>query len=300
MLVQSQRQVLPVVTDYQGYYVAMQPFTTGLTSTDYVSTDLLYNPATKKLTVTNLVVSSLSYANGQAFVSGGGSGLDSTALAAYTGNIRAGNLNATTIYANNWYWGNGSAFSGPQGPTGATGPSNGPTGATGPTGITNYSNSNVAAYLTTYTGNLAVNYLTVTNNFSLGGVGTIETVLETVTVNTYPATTENINILNGSVILYNSASQNNFIINVRGNSTTTLNNLMNTGQSISLTVMITNTSTGYFLAGFQIDGTTVLPQWAAGVQPSSGNINSTDIYSFTMIKTGNAAFKVFGSQAKFA
>jgi hypothetical protein len=75
---------------------------------------------------------------------------------------------------------------------------------------------------------------------------------------------------------------------------------MNTGQSLTIAFAVTNGSTAYYQTSLQIDGSSVTPKWQGGSSPTSGNTNSIDIYSITIIKTGNAAFTVWESQTKFA
>ncbi len=64
--------------------------------------------------------------------------------------------------------------------------------------------------------------------------------------------------------------------------------------------MVTNGSTAYYANAFQIDGVSVTPKWNAGVIPSSGNSNSIDLYTFTIIKTASGTYTVLGAQTKFA
>jgi hypothetical protein len=75
---------------------------------------------------------------------------------------------------------------------------------------------------------------------------------------------------------------------------------MSNGQAITVAFLVTNGSTAYKPTVFQEDGSAVTPKWNGGSAPSAGNANSIDIYSYTIVKTGNAAFTAFGSQTKFA
>ena len=69
---------------------------------------------------------------------------------------------------------------------------------------------------------------------------------------------------------------------------------------MTVVFMYTNTGTAYYASGFQIDGSSVTPKWQNGTVPSSGNTNSVDIYTYTIIKTGSATYTVLASQTKFA
>ena len=63
---------------------------------------------------------------------------------------------------------------------------------------------------------------------------------------------------------------------------------------------MTQGATAYYNNGWQIDGTPVVPKWQGGTAPTAGNASSIDVYTYTIVKTGSAAFTVFASQTKFA
>jgi hypothetical protein len=75
---------------------------------------------------------------------------------------------------------------------------------------------------------------------------------------------------------------------------------MSIGQALTIVFINTTTATAYYQTAFQIDGSSVTPEWQGGTAPSSGNANSIDIYTFTIIKTANATYTVLGSQVRFA
>jgi hypothetical protein len=75
---------------------------------------------------------------------------------------------------------------------------------------------------------------------------------------------------------------------------------MATGQSLTIAILVTIGATQYRQTGFQIDGSNVTPKWQNGVAPTTGNANSIDIYSVTIVKTGNATFTAFEAQTRFA
>jgi hypothetical protein len=111
--------------------------------------------------------------------------------------------------------------------------------------------------------------------------------------------TINVDTLTASVEYYTGAATGNWTLNVRGSSTTTLNSTMAVGEQISIVYLNTNTGTAYYPTGFTIDGSAVTPKWLGGTAPSSGNINSIDVYVYTIIKTASG-FTVLASQNKFA
>jgi len=124
---------------------------------------------------------------------------------------------------------------------------------------------------------------------------------ETATISATAATgTIQFDTLTQAVLYYTSNAAGNWAVNVRGNSGTTLNSLMSTGQSISITFLVTQGATPYFNNAFTVDGASVIPRWQSGITPTSGNANSVDIYSYVVVKTANATFTVFASIARFA
>jgi hypothetical protein len=75
---------------------------------------------------------------------------------------------------------------------------------------------------------------------------------------------------------------------------------MNTNDSMTVAFLVTQGSTPYYNSAVTIDGSSVTPEWQGGSAPSAGNASSVDIYSYTIIKTGSAAFTVFAAQTQFA
>lgn len=114
--------------------------------------------------------------------------------------------------------------------------------------------------------------------------------------------TINFNINTSAVWYYTTNATGNFVINVRGDASTTLNSLLTTGDSITVVFLNTNGSTAYYNTSVQVDGTTsgVTTKWQGGTAPSSGNASSIDAYSYNIIKTANATFTVLASQTRFA
>ena len=134
------------------------------------------------------------------------------------------------------------------------------------------------------------------------GTTEIQQILEKITVSATAATgTINYDLLdNSSVTYYTSNASGNWTLNVRGNSTTSLDSIMSTGEVLTIAFLVTNGATPYRQTAFQIDGSSVTPKWQGGTAPSAGNANSIDIYSITIIKTANATFTALESLTKFA
>jgi hypothetical protein len=139
---------------------------------------------------------------------------------------------------------------------------------------------------------------------TLTGTTKVAQLLETTTISTSAVTaTQNYDVItNGAVTYVTASNTSNYTLNVRGDESTTLNSVMSTGQALTIAHLVTNGGTAYYLTALEIDGTTsgVTLEWQNGSAPSAGNVNSVDIYSITIIKTGNAAFTAFAAQTRFA
>jgi len=124
---------------------------------------------------------------------------------------------------------------------------------------------------------------------------------EIATVSATAATgTINYDVTTQSVIYYTSNAAANWTVNFRASSGTSLNTAMTTGQSVTAAFLVTQGATAYYNNVVQVDGSTVTPKYQGGTAWAAGNASSIDVYMYTIVKTGNAAFTVFTSQTKFA
>ena len=130
---------------------------------------------------------------------------------------------------------------------------------------------------------------------------TLSAAAETVTIAATAATgTVNFDVSTQSILYYTSNASANWTLNIRGSSSVTLNSIMSTGQSVTVTHLVTQGSTAYYNSALTIDGSSVTPKWSGGSAPAAGNVNGVDVYSYTIIKTGSGSFTVFASQTRFA
>jgi len=124
---------------------------------------------------------------------------------------------------------------------------------------------------------------------------------EIATVSATAATgTINYDVTTQSVIYYTTAASANWTVNFRASSGTSLNTAMTTGQSVTAAFLVTQGATAYYNSAVQVDGSSVTPKYQGGTAWAAGNASSIDVYMYTIVKTGNAAFTVFTSQTKFA
>lgn len=107
-------------------------------------------------------------------------------------------------------------------------------------------------------------------------------------------------VLNQQILYYTVNSTGNFVINLRGNSSTTLNSVLSVGECITVVFMFPNGAAAYYNTSVLIDGAATTTRWQGGSAPSSGNINSVDVYSYAIMKIADGTFNVFASQTRTA
>jgi hypothetical protein len=136
---------------------------------------------------------------------------------------------------------------------------------------------------------------------TFNGQGKIESVAEKVTTAAIAATgTIAYDVLTQAVLNYTTAASGNWTLNVRGDGSNSLNSIMDAGESVTIAFVTAQTGTAYYNSAFQIDGSSVTPEWQGGAAPTAGNINSLDTYSYTIIKTADATFTVLAALTQFA
>jgi hypothetical protein len=131
------------------------------------------------------------------------------------------------------------------------------------------------------------------------GTMKVQQALEKITITAAaPAATQHFDWLTQAIQYFTTAGANNWTLNVRGNSGTTLDSLMAVGESITLTVMATMTGTPYYASAMNIDGSAVTPKWVGGTAPTSGDASCINLYTYTIVKTATATFTVIASKGK--
>lgn len=120
-----------------------------------------------------------------------------------------------------------------------------------------------------------------------------------------PATgTINIDALTSTVWYYTSDASANHTINIRGNSGSTLNSILATGDSITVVWMINNGTTAFYPTTIQIDTAAITPNWLNGSRPpAASQANQTaglDVFTFTIIKTtATPTYRVLGAWSQY-
>jgi len=136
---------------------------------------------------------------------------------------------------------------------------------------------------------------------TFNGQGKIQSVAEKVTTAATAATgTVNYDVLTQAVLNFTSDAAANYTLNIRGDGSNSLDSIMDTGESVTIAHIVKQGSSAYYNNVVQIDGSSVTPEWQGGSAPSGGNVNSLDVYTYTIIKTGSATFTVLAAQTQYA
>ncbi len=112
--------------------------------------------------------------------------------------------------------------------------------------------------------------------------------------------TINIDFASNASILRTGNATGNFVLNVRGTPTTTMNDIMAVGEVATVSFMATMGSTPYYATAYQVDGVAITPKWQGGTAVTAGQASSINMYTITLVKTGSATYTSFASMTKFA
>jgi hypothetical protein len=134
---------------------------------------------------------------------------------------------------------------------------------------------------------------------TLNGESKIFGVFENAFITTTFQTTLNYDVLSQAVFYANVADTSNFTVNLRGNSSTPLNTALAVGESVTVALLNKNDNTTYYNNVIQVDGTTVTAIWQGGTAPTAGNASSTDVYTYTALKTAASTYVVLASITQF-
>tara|TARA_S200000501_G_scaffold365508_1_gene399034 strand:+ start:8655 stop:9278 length:624 start_codon:yes stop_codon:yes gene_type:complete len=106
-----------------------------------------------------------------------------------------------------------------------------------------------------------------------------------------------INLNNGMVHLFNDA--NNAVCSPNIISNNGINTDLAVGKAISVMVISKQDNSSYYANHVKIDHADVVEEWLCGVTPTTGGTSGYDIYTYNIMKTGDAAFTVFANQVNY-
>jgi hypothetical protein len=124
-------------------------------------------------------------------------------------------------------------------------------------------------------------------------------VAEGATISSTFQTTLNYDCNTQAVYYSTGAAAANFTVNLRGDASNSLNASLAIGEAVTVALLSAQNNTTYYNNVLQIDGTTVTAIWQGGTAPTGGNASSTDVYTYTAIKTAASTYTVLASQTQF-
>jgi hypothetical protein len=144
------------------------------------------------------------------------------------------------------------------------------------------------------------NTLVVAGNVTTNGLLDINYATESVGIIGAQTGTYAFDLLSNSFQYSTANSTANITVNFRGNSTVAANTVLSNAQSIVGTFVMTSGATAHTITAVQIDGSAQTIRWAGGSAPTA-NANSTNAFTFTLIKTATTpTYTVLGSMTRFA
>ena len=112
------------------------------------------------------------------------------------------------------------------------------------------------------------------------------------------ANTINYDVNTQQVLLYQGNATANVTLNLRGNSSVTLNNVMEVNSAVTVAFGLVSNANAFYISQVQIDGANVTPKWQGGA-PTEGTANSTELYVINTVKTAANTYTVLGSVTAF-
>ena len=109
----------------------------------------------------------------------------------------------------------------------------------------------------------------------------------------------NIDLMDGSVKVFTTASSGNWSHNVRGNGSTSRSSMMATGQVAVYTLISTLGGSSGYSNALSIDGSSQSIKWQGATPSARGGTSGYDVYTYTIIKTGSSSYIVLGQTSTY-
>lgn len=113
-----------------------------------------------------------------------------------------------------------------------------------------------------------------------------------------PSSLEHVDVLNGSVTLYEGAATTDWVFNLRGSATVSLAQTLDIGSMTTAVVIVPLGATPYKPTSFQIGGVGVTPVFQGG-PIVSGLPNTHELFTLSVYRKTDGAFMVYVSQSRY-
>lgn len=146
------------------------------------------------------------------------------------------------------------------------------------------------------TGKLGVNTATPRTSLDVVGLTSMKGAFEdTVIAATALNGTAHIDYLTASIWMMTVNAAGDWIFNVRGNDTTTLDSIMAVNQTLSFAAEVPQGATAYRCTDVTVDGAAAASVLWQNGEPSAGAVSCVNVYLVRVTKTGAATFAVRAS-----
>ena len=104
----------------------------------------------------------------------------------------------------------------------------------------------------------------------------------------------------GMILRSSANAASSFIINLRGDASTTFGSLFPYPKATTMTIYSPSNNASYYMTAFKIDGSTQTVKWSGGSAPSAATGSGVDVYSMTILALGSNTYEVYGNFSNFA
>jgi len=137
-------------------------------------------------------------------------------------------------------------------------------------------------------------------SLSVTGTSSIQQAKEKITTaNSTPGTSYNYDLLTQAIYYTTGNTTSDFTLNIRGNSTTTLDSVMSSNQSMTCTFIVSNGSTPYVVNNVTVDGNSVPTYWPIPGTAGTGTALGKDSYTLNILKLSANTFNVFATRVGY-
>jgi hypothetical protein len=113
--------------------------------------------------------------------------------------------------------------------------------------------------------------------------------------------TINLDAKTNSILNCTANAAANWIVNIRGDAGVSMNTMLGIGETTTITFLVPQGATAYYNTSVQVDGTAtgVTTKWLGGV-PTSGDVSSINVYSYSVLKTAASTYTILASKAVYS
>jgi len=144
------------------------------------------------------------------------------------------------------------------------------------------------------------NNTSVTQTFAVTGTTFLNEISEGVNIVASTAgSTVDLNFLDGGILFHTGTASTNFVFNIRGDGSTSLNSVLSVGDAAGVALIMPQDATPRQQTSLKIDGVTASGLHWQGGATAEATGNGIEVFAVNIIKTGDADYTVFESITNF-